>query len=89
MSIIIGALTGEYAYAEVTDQHPDDTADKEMQTALRSLMDMHAGTFFMHESTDPDRPQDYTRPWFAMANSMFGELFLKTYHTNPEVLGNL
>jgi meiotically up-regulated gene 157 (Mug157) protein len=28
----------------------------------------------MHEGFNPDDPAQYTRPWFAWANSLFGEL---------------
>lgn len=43
----------------------------------RALLDMlaatTAGTNYMHESFDPDQPDHFTRPWFAWANSLFGE----------------
>ncbi|SFJ58714.1 hypothetical protein SAMN02799624_05120 [Paenibacillus sp. UNC496MF] len=43
----------------------------------RDIVDMlaqtTAGTDYMHESFDPDRPETYTRPWFAWANSLFGQ----------------
>ncbi len=47
--------------------------DPEAAAALRMLLTTHAGTRLMHESFDPDRPEKYTRSWFAWANSMFGE----------------
>jgi meiotically up-regulated gene 157 (Mug157) protein len=28
----------------------------------------------MHESFNPNRPMQFTRPWFAWANSLFAEL---------------
>jgi meiotically up-regulated gene 157 (Mug157) protein len=28
----------------------------------------------MHESFNPNRPAQFTRPWFAWANSLFAEL---------------
>ncbi len=87
MAIIMRALTGDYARAAAAGRKSGDTAAGEMKTCLRNLIDTHAGTYFMHESTNPDKPQDYTRPWFAMANSIFGELFLTIYKTNPELLG--
>lgn len=48
---------------------------------IRTLVDMlagtDAGTGFMHESFHPDNPEQFTRPWFAWANSLFSELLLK------------
>jgi meiotically up-regulated gene 157 (Mug157) protein len=88
MSIIMRAFTGEFARAALTGQRPGDTAIGEMKTSLRGLMDTHAGTYFIHEATNPDKPQDYTRYWFAMANSIFGQLFLAVYNTNPELLAD-
>jgi uncharacterized protein len=88
MSMILEAATGDYACAAASGRHPGNTAVNEIKASLRSLMDTHAGTFCMHESTNPDSPQYYTRPWFAMANSLFGDLFLKVYTHNPELLCN-
>ena len=39
------------------------------QIALRS-----AGTGFIHESYNRNNPHDFTRAWFAWANTLFGEL---------------
>ena len=38
------------------------------------LADTHAGTNYMHESFNPEEPEEFTRPWFAWANSLLGEL---------------
>ena len=40
----------------------------------------------MHESFDVDDPKDYTRAWFAWANTLFGELVWKTVRERPRVL---
>lgn len=51
------------------------SADREeIKRCLAMLADTHAGTCFMHESFCPDRPEEYTRPWFAWANTLFAEL---------------
>ena len=50
--------------------------DKETFACLRTLRDTTAGTHFMHESFWKDDPAKYTRPWFAWANTLFGELIL-------------
>jgi uncharacterized protein len=46
--------------------------------ALRMLVDVAAatGTDLMHESVDPNNPRQYTRAWFAWANSVFAQLVL-------------
>lgn len=41
---------------------------------LEVLASTTAGTDYMHESFHPDHPEHYTRPWFAWANSLFGQL---------------
>jgi uncharacterized protein len=51
----------------------------EIAGLVRTLLNTNAGTGFMHESFDPDDPKMYTRPWFAWANSMFGELLYRLY----------
>ena len=53
--------------------------DAEAAALLRTLMSTHADTGFMHESFDPDAPEKFTRPWFAWANSMFGEMLYRLY----------
>ena len=40
-------------------------------------MTTDAGTGFMHESFNVNNPDDYTRPWFAWQNTLFGELIIK------------
>lgn len=51
----------------------------EIAQILHMLMTTHAGTGFMHESFDPNAPENFTREWFAWANSMFGELLYRLY----------
>ena len=46
----------------------------------------HAGTGFMHESFNKDNPADFSRSWFAWANTLFGELLLKIGKEHPELL---
>ncbi len=45
----------------------------EQATLLKMLITTHADTGFMHEGFDPDKPEHFTRSWFAWANSLFGE----------------
>ncbi len=46
----------------------------EERAALINMLEATAGTGFMHESFDPNDPGQFTRPWFAWANSLFGEI---------------
>jgi len=50
---------------------------KEISYCIRMLKETHAGTGFIHESFSRDNPQQFTRSWFAWANTIFGELILK------------
>lgn len=62
------------------------TDDREIIQCLRWLRDTTAGTHFMHESFWKDDPTRYTRPWFAWANSLFGELILNLAAQKPSLL---
>ncbi|GHO58929.1 glycoside hydrolase family 125 protein [Ktedonobacter robiniae] len=48
----------------------------EQEEIIRMLVNTTAETNYMHESFHPDKPQHYTRSWFAWANSLFGEFVL-------------
>lgn len=50
----------------------------ERERLLSMLAETTAGTGYMHESFDPDRPEAYTRPWFGWANSLFAEFVLSS-----------
>lgn len=58
----------------------------EIGKALRMLKAASAGTGFMHESYFKDDASRFTRAWFAWANTLFGELIVKTAATRPELL---
>ena len=55
------------------------TADsgEEMRRVLHMLEQTDGNTGFMHESFDPNRPEVFTRPWFAWSNSLFAEFVEK------------
>jgi meiotically up-regulated gene 157 (Mug157) protein len=63
--------------------------DAEIRRCLAILKRTHAGTGFMHESYDPDNPADFTRKWFAWANTIFGELIIKIYSERRQLLSNI
>lgn len=58
----------------------------EVGHALAMLKESSAGTGFMHESYFKDDATRFTRPWFAWANTLFGELVVKVAATRPELL---
>ncbi|MCT4643847.1 MAG: glycoside hydrolase family 125 protein, partial [Carboxylicivirga sp.] len=62
------------------------TDDKEIKKCLDMLKATHADTGFMHEGFNKDDAKDYTRDWFAWANTLFGELIVKVYHERPHLL---
>lgn len=55
------------------------TDDREIAELVKRLLTTHGGTGFMHEGFDPNAPENFTRDWFAWANSMFGELIYRLY----------
>lgn len=62
------------------------TTDPEIRECLDTLRRTHAGTGFMHEAFNKDDPTKFTRSWFAWANTLFGELVLKTFVERPKLL---
>lgn len=63
MSIIMKALTS--------------TDEKEISKCVKTLVNTDGGTGFMHESFHKNNPENFTRKWFAWANTLFGELILE------------
>jgi meiotically up-regulated gene 157 (Mug157) protein len=72
MSLILYALTSDN--------------DGEIRRCLAWLKSSHDHTGFIHEAFDQDDPAHYTRPWFAWANTLFGELILDLYARKPALL---
>jgi meiotically up-regulated gene 157 (Mug157) protein len=72
LSIIMRALTS--------------SDDAEIIGCLRTLRATHAGTGFMHEAFWKDDAGTFTRPWFAWANTIFGELILTLDRDRPGLL---
>jgi hypothetical protein len=62
------------------------TDPAEIRKCLLTLQKTHAGTGFMHEAFHKDDPGKFTRSWFAWANTIFGELVLKTFKERPQLL---
>ncbi|WP_285054415.1 glycoside hydrolase family 125 protein [Pedobacter ginsengisoli] len=70
----------------VTMQGLTSSSDAEIKSCLQILQTCHAGTGFMHESFNMDNPKDFTRSWFAWANTIFGEFLWKVYKERPHLL---
>lgn len=70
----------------LTMQALTSTDDAETLDCLAMLKASHAGTGFMHESFHQDDVARFTRPWFAWANSLFGELILTLAAQRPQLL---
>lgn len=49
----------------------------EIRSVLSMLENTDAETGYMHEGFNPDDPTQFTRPWFAWSNSLFGELIYR------------
>ena len=64
------------------------TNDAEIKHCIQMLKTTHAGTGFMHESFNQDNPADFTRSWFAWANTIFGEFLWETYQRKPQLLNS-
>ncbi|MEO6547758.1 MAG: glycoside hydrolase family 125 protein [Ferruginibacter sp.] len=72
LSIIMRALTS--------------SDDFEIKRCINMLQKTHGGTGFMHESFHKDDAVNFTRKWFAWANTIFGELLWEVYTTKPHLL---
>lgn len=64
-------------HISLTMQALTSTDDNEIQELVRTIMETDADTYFMHEGFNVNNPHEFTRPWFAWANSLFGELIYK------------
>jgi len=60
--------------------------DTEIKMCLDMLQRSHAGTGFIHETFNKEDASKYTRPWFAWANTLFGEFIWKVYRGRPALL---
>ncbi len=72
MGIILRAMTSE--------------STEEITHCLRMLKNTHNGSGFMHEAFNKDNPADFSRKWFAWANTLFGELIIKVHNEHREIL---
>lgn len=70
----------------ITMQGLTSTDGEEIRECIKTLKNTHAGTGFMHETFHKDDPSDFTRSWFAWANTLFGEFLWETYKKDPSLL---
>lgn len=61
---------------------------EEITHCLKMLKTTHAETGFMHEAFHKDDPNNYSRSWFAWANTLFGEMMIKVFNERKELLAN-
>jgi uncharacterized protein len=52
------------------------TNEEEKKQILAAFLSTDGGTGYMHEGFNADAPEEFTRDWFAWANSMFSEFVL-------------
>lgn len=48
----------------------------EIHRLLEMILNTDAGSGFLHESFNPNEPNEFTRSWFAWANSLFAHLII-------------
>jgi uncharacterized protein len=58
----------------------------EIKKCLQMLKGSNAATGFMHESFNKNDVNNFTRKWFAWANTLFGEFIIKTSDVYPGIL---
>lgn len=70
----------------ITMQGLTSSSDAEIKNCIALLQKTHGDTGFMHESFHKDDPKNFTRKWFAWANTLFGEFLWKVYREKPSLL---
>lgn len=61
-------------------------SDEEVRRMVRMLVAGTAGTGYIHESYNKNNAKEFTRPWFAWANTLFGEMVAGVAMRKPELL---
>jgi meiotically up-regulated gene 157 (Mug157) protein len=62
------------------------TNTSEIAECLQTLVSLSACSGLTHESVNVNSAGDYSRPWFAWANSLFGHLILKIADERPYLI---
>lgn len=63
--------------------------DKEITECIKMLIATHGGTGFIYESFNKDDASNFTRKWFAWANTLFGEMIMHVQQTKPAILKSI
>nr|WP_315824737.1 glycoside hydrolase family 125 protein [Paraflavitalea speifideiaquila] len=63
--------------------------DGEIKACINLLQKTHGDTGFMHEAYHKDDPKNFTRKWFAWANTLFGEFCGKHIRRSRHCLNNV
>ena len=58
----------------------------EVKKCLQMLKHSNAETGFMHESFNKNDASNFTRKWFAWANTLFGEFVIHTSQRYPSII---
>ncbi|GLC31229.1 glycosyl hydrolase [Clostridium omnivorum] len=68
---------GSIWHIGLTMQAITSADSQEINQLIEMIMQTDDGKQCMHESFNPDNPHDFTRSWFAWADSLFAELIIK------------
>jgi len=60
--------------------------ESEVKQCMKMLIKSNAGTGFMHESFNKNDASNFTRKWFAWANTLFGEFVIHTSQRYPSII---
>ncbi len=60
--------------------------ESEVKQCMKMLIKSNTGTGFMHESFNKNDASNFTRKWFAWANTLFGEFVIHTSQKYPSII---
>ena len=60
--------------------------DEEIEDSIEVLMGSTSGLGLMHETVNSHNESDWTRPWFAWTNGLFGQMIVDLADRKPHLL---